>query len=218
MIDFEEMKSNMVKGQLLPSGITNSKLLRAFKEVPRHHFVDPKDQAIAYSDQSLHLNSNRFLLKPLVVGLLLQESKLRPSDKILNVGATTGYTAALLSYMARTVVAVEENDFLFERLLKNTSEGEYYSVMPLHRDLRKGAEEEAPFDVILIEGEADDLPLALFNQLKDDGKLMVFQETSAPGLSQCVCHQKNRSAPRLLFQCEAKSLPAFKQVTQEFQF
>jgi protein-L-isoaspartate(D-aspartate) O-methyltransferase len=220
MTDFEKMRSNMVKGQLLPNEVMNSRLLRAFLEIPREIFVTQQDQGLAYSDTNLKIAPDRYLLKPLILGKLLQAAELEPTFKVLDIGAATGYVSALLSYSVRSVIAVEEELTLFDILTKNVDRFNTYSIVPMRRALNLGAEEEAPFDIIIIEGAVEQIPQELFNQLKKGGKLLTLEVKDTQGLTQAVRYQKmeHEVAKRPLFECEAYPLKAFAQHNRGFQF
>jgi protein-L-isoaspartate(D-aspartate) O-methyltransferase len=220
MTDFEIMRSNMVKSQLLPNDISNARLLRAFMEIPRETFVAESAQGLAYSDTILPITQNRYLLKPLVLGKLLQAADLEPSYKVLDIATATGYGAALLSYCVRSIIAVEEDAALFSKLNSNVDALNTFSIVPVHHPLQLGAEEESPFDVILIEGAVAQIPPNLFDQLKPTGKLLALETKEAEGLVQGVIYQKTPHgiAKRSLFECEAYPLQAFSLIQQGFQF
>lgn len=220
MIDFEKMRSNMVKGQLLPNGVINSRLVRAFTEIPRELFVTEHDQGLAYSDAILKIAPHRSLLKPLVLGRLLQAAELEPFFKILDVAPSTGYGAALLSYSVRSIIAVEEDEMLFEKLTKNIETLNIPSIHPVHRPLRQGMADEAPYDVIIIEGAIEQIAQGLVDQLKEGGKLLTVESKGAEGFMQAVCYNKvdSYATKRPLFECEAQPLQAFNKDYQDFQF
>ena len=220
MTDYKKMCSNMVQGQLLPNGISNSRLLKAFTELQREFFVAAKDQDIAYSDCQLEISPERFLLKPLVLAQLIQAAKLEPNHRVLDIGAASGYGPALLSYLVRSIIAVEEDETLLEQLYKNMETIDTYSVTPVHRDLRAGVIEDGPYDAIIIEGAVEEIPQILFDQLKEKGRLLTLEVQDAPGLNQAVMYQKihNNLVKHRLFECEAAPIPAFKKTEQEFQF
>jgi protein-L-isoaspartate(D-aspartate) O-methyltransferase len=220
MTDFEKMRSNMVKSQLLPNNITNRRLLRAFTEIPREMFVAKNEKGLAYSDTILPISPDRFLLKPLVLGQLLQAAALEPSFKVLYIAPATGYGPTLLSYCVRSIIAVEQEATLFAKLNSNIESLTTYSITPIHRSLLIGAEEEAPFDVILIEGAVEHIPNNLFDQLKQNGKLLTLEISDAEDLVQGVIYQKTTDglAKRPLFESEAAPLQTFVKPKETFTF
>jgi protein-L-isoaspartate(D-aspartate) O-methyltransferase len=219
MVDFEKMRSNMVKRQLLPNKVTNNRLVRAFTEIPRELFITEPDQGLAYSDTILKIVPERSLLKPMVLGKLLQAAELEPFFKVLDVAPSTGYGAALLSYSVRSIIAVEEDETLFEKLTKNIETLNIPSVIPTQRSLRRGVTEEAPYDVILIEGTVEEVPQDLFGQLKEGGKLLTIEGKSPQEPTQAVCYHKIGSyiTKHFLFECEAQPLPSFNKAYQDFR-
>lgn len=112
MRDFFLMRQNMVKNQLLPNDIVRPDVVHAFTEIPRELFVPDELKALAYSDQSLCISSNRPMLQPLIIAWLLDRSGIKESDHVLVLGALTGYTVALLSFMATKVTGIEADETL----------------------------------------------------------------------------------------------------------
>jgi len=220
MTDFNKMRSNMVFGQLQPNGITSNRVLKAFTELQREFFVAENDQAIAYSECLLQVTPDRFLLNPLVLARLIQAAQLQPNNNVLDIAAATGYGPALLSYMVRSVVALEEDKGLLEQLLKNLDTIDTYSVSVVDRDLKAGVIEDGPYDVIFIEGAVEEIPPLLFDQLKEGGKFLTLEAQDVPGLAQGVMYQKiHHSLVKFpLFECEAAVIPAFKKSHEDFQF
>ncbi len=109
MIDFTAARLNMVESQLRTNKVTDEAVLAAFRAVPREQFVPAALAGIAYSDDDISLGDGRVLLQPMVLARLLQLAALAPGDGVLEVGAASGYAAALLARLASRVVAVESN-------------------------------------------------------------------------------------------------------------
>src|SRR6266536_1197116 len=118
MIDFAEARRTMVEGQVRTYDVTDLRVLAAMLEVPREHFVPDEKQALAYADGDLSLvnakdgRAPRYLLKPAVLARLIQEAEIAATDRVLDVGCATGYSSAVLSKLAGSIVALEEDSHL----------------------------------------------------------------------------------------------------------
>ncbi|MEO5363675.1 MAG: protein-L-isoaspartate O-methyltransferase [Magnetococcus sp. DMHC-8] len=170
-MDFSLARTNMVKSQLAPNGVDNPLLLDAFRLTPREPFVIDTHKEFAYSDHALPLDARRRALKPLQVARLLQSLTLDNGDRILVVGAGTGYEAALLASLPVTVFALESDPRLAEQGRQLTPPG---SVQWHVGDLVLGWPEQAPFDGILICGAIDAIPNPLLAQLSGRGELVAI--------------------------------------------
>src|SRR5215475_16227815 len=112
MTDFALARRNMVDGQLRPNRVTNAALLAAVGELPRERFLPDGLRSVAYADDDVPLGGGRFLMEPMVLARLVQALQVQPDDKVLVVASGRGYGAALLSRLAKSVVAVESDPTL----------------------------------------------------------------------------------------------------------
>ncbi len=178
MANFAELRRNMVDCQLRPSNITDLKLLDAMNSVPREQFLPDALQALAYADQEVdliagHQTARRSMLTPIALATLIQLADIQPTDFVLDVGCQTGYSAAVLSHLADSVVALEQNSDL------NTTAGNVLrhllvdNVAVVEGPLSAGQADQGPFDVILINGSVELVPDVLLEQLKDGGRLVT---------------------------------------------
>ena len=121
MVDYAQARRTMVDCQVRPSDVTDLRIIAALLDVPREQFVAPSRRAIAYLDLDLPVadGSPRALLKPMVFAKLLQAAEIRESDRVLDVGCTTGYSAAVLAKLAGNVVALEEDLILLHGGMPN---------------------------------------------------------------------------------------------------
>ncbi|QYE35811.1 protein-L-isoaspartate O-methyltransferase [Polymorphobacter sp. PAMC 29334] len=161
---FETMREAMVESQLRPTGVNDPVVLAAIRAVPRERFVPPARTGLAYADTAIEIAPGRWLLEPLVTGLLLTHARIMPSDRVLVVGAGTGYAAAIIRHLSRHVTAVEENSGLVAAAQAN-------GVDVVTGPLADGWAARAPYDLIFIDGAAAVLPSALLAQSADDGRL-----------------------------------------------
>ena len=171
----EQLRANMVESQLRTNRVNNDRVVNAFRTIPRENFVAPERRAFAYVDEDLPVAPGRFLMEPMVLGRLIQEVAPTPDEKILLVGAATGYAAALLSLLGANVVALEDNAELISIARERLADLGITNVSFVEGPLTAGHAADAPYDVIFIDGAVEEVPAALVEQLKDGGRLATVQ-------------------------------------------
>lgn len=172
-MDFGATRRNMIECQLIPGGIVDESLLAAMSIVPRERFVPDALEAVAYVDEDLAVGGGRYLLEPIVLAGLIQLAEVGPSDVVLDIGSGTGYAVAVLSQLAGTVFALENEPSLAARAGDLHAELAPDNVVPVECALADGCAEHAPFDVILIEGAVEEIPPAIFDQLGEGGRVVA---------------------------------------------
>lgn len=169
--DFANQRAAMVLQQLRARGIQDEAVLRAMGQVPREQFVPQPLQALAYADKPLPLPSQQTISQPYVIGLMLEALGLRPSDKVLEVGAGSGYVAALLSHLVAQVYAVERQEKLVQYAQQRLSN--YANVRLFLADGSLGLAQFAPYDAIAVAAAGPMIPPSLKNQLAINGRLIM---------------------------------------------
>jgi protein-L-isoaspartate(D-aspartate) O-methyltransferase len=222
-------RRTMVDCQIRTFDVTDQQLLARMLEVPREHFLPAELEQLAYSDIALQLKpagpgeERRTLLPPLVLARLIQGAGVGSTDTVLDVGAATGYSSALLAGLAGRVVALESErssyNALYNALRSNLDSFGLAKVQTLQAPLAEGAPEEAPFDLIFINGAVEANLEALFAQLKDGGRLVAIKPL--PGdptgrAGKAVRYEKidGGKGYRVLFDASAPVLDAFRQDAQ----
>lgn len=166
--NFEAMRRAMVDSQLRTTGVNDPRVVAAMAEVPRERFVPVERRSLAYIDRPVDLGGGRALNVPEAIGLLLTEADVRSDDKVLLVGAASGYTAALLRRLAGHVVALEEDAKLVAFAREALSN---VPVEVVEGPLNQGWAAGAPYDLIVIDGLVEQVPDALAAQLTEKGRL-----------------------------------------------
>lgn len=208
-MDFSLARTNMVKSQVAPNGVSDAVLLGALMETPRELFVRTTHKVLAYSDYALPMSATRRCLKPLQIAQLIQALGVSHGQKILVVGAGTGYEAALLACLGAQVFALESDSTLVEQGKQQTSDS---SIQWHTGEPELGWPDEAPFDGILLCGSVASLPDALPNQLADHGVLVaIIGQVDENGLGGAVMKAvrvkgRNVQQPETLFETFAFSL------------
>jgi len=173
-MDFARARQLMVEAQLRPFEVTEPALLRAMRDVPREAFLPPALRELAYSDLDLDLGHGRRLLRPRLLGRLIQALAVQPQDKALEVAGGVGYGAAVLARLAGSVTMLEpipELSLAARTALDHCGAG---AVQIASTDLRQGWREGAPYDAILVQAGAEEVPGAWLEQLNEGGRLAVF--------------------------------------------
>ena len=153
--------------------ISDPNVLKAMGRVPRQLFVEPSLKNKAYEDRPLPIGKEQTISQPYVVALMIQSLKLKPGDRVLEVGTGSGYLAAVLAEITDQVYTIEILDSLAKEAARRLKELGYNTVQVKSGDGYKGWEEAAPFDGILVSAAAGHIPPALLGQLKEGGRLVM---------------------------------------------
>jgi len=215
--DYSLQRTKMVDGQLRTTDVTDTAILDAMHDVPREEFVPRRLQALAYIDEDLEVAPGRYLMEPSPFARLIQLAGIKPADFVLDVGCATGYSAAVLSRIASSVVALESDSELAGSAGETLARLGYDNAVVVERALGGGLPDEAPYDVIVIEGAVDEVPDALFHQLRDGGRLVAVIGEGGSGIAHLFVKDGDAVASRRVFNCAVRSLPGF-QKAPEFQF
>ena len=210
MTGYETARTRMVESQLRPNKVTDKRLLGAFLTIRRELFVAEHLRAVAYVDVDLPLGKGRYLMEPMVAARLLQAAAVERTDTALIVGAGTGYEAALVGVLARSVVALEEDPELARRTRAALVEHSIASVSVVEAPLPQGHRARAPYDVIFFCGAVAGVPAEIGAQLADGGRLMaVVKPGSGMGRATLLTRIGGSLARRVLFDAATPLLPGF---------
>ncbi len=166
-------RRHMVETQLRARGIRDPRLLQAMAEIPRHEFVAPRYRDQAYEDHPLPIDAGQTISQPYIVALMLELLQLEPSSKVLEIGTGSGYQAAVLSQLAGHVYTVERHPELARQAAETLSRLGLTNVSVLTGDGSLGLAEQAPFDAIVVAAAAAQIPPALFEQLREGGRMII---------------------------------------------
>lgn len=171
--DFAAEREAMVERQLRRRGITETAILDAFRTVPREAFVSREYAHLAYGDHPLPIEAHQTISQPYIVGLMIEAAGIGPGDTVLEVGAGSGYAAAVISRVARTVVGIERQHELAELARERLRRLGYDNVEIVEGDGTKGWQDAAPYDAILAAASGSHVPEALLRQLKPGGRIVM---------------------------------------------
>src|SRR4051812_42271856 len=173
MTDFAARREEMVERQLKRRGIKDRRVLDAFREVPRELFVPDKLRDLAYEDGPLPIEAEQTISQPYIVAFMIDAAGLAPGDRVLEIGAGSGYAAAVMSRIAGEVAAVERQAALVPLARERMARLGYDNVRIVEGDGSIGLPAEAPFDAILVAAAGSHVPDALKEQLAPEGVLVM---------------------------------------------
>jgi protein-L-isoaspartate(D-aspartate) O-methyltransferase len=209
MIDFARARRTMVDSQLRTSDVTDARVLDAFLAVPREDFLPADKRDLAYLDIDLVVSPGpprRCLLQPMLLGRLIQAAEIASTDAILDVGAATGYSSAILAEIGASVVALEADPDLAAFAAKALASR---SVRLAQGALGEGFAGAAPYDVIIVEGAVQRLTPALEAQLAEAGRLVAVVSEGRVGRATVFVRSGRDVAGRVMFDATAAGLPDF---------
>ena len=209
--DFDAMRQAMVSSQLRPNAVSDPRVIAAMARVPRHVYLPDAVRAIAYRDTAIPLGGGRAANTPMATGRLLTEAYLRRADRVLLIGAATGYTAAILAELVAHVVALESDPHL-AAAARNGLTG-MTGVEVVEGPLGEGHAAGAPYDVLIIDGAVPAIPDALVAQVAPEGR--VVSGLAERGLTRLAAGRRTAGGFALVpfADAECAMLPGFDRPT-----
>jgi protein-L-isoaspartate(D-aspartate) O-methyltransferase len=199
--NFEAARRDMVARQIRERGVRSARVLGAMEAVPRHLFVPHERIPDAYSDEALPIGEGQTISQPYIVAASAEALGLEGHERVLEVGAGTGYQAAVLSHLACEVIAVEAIQVLAESARERLSRLGYSNVRVEHGDGSLGLIRDAPFDAILVSAAAPGVPEPLVEQLAEGGRLVIPVGLTAHQQLLRIVKEGNRTKEQKLFAC-----------------
>jgi protein-L-isoaspartate(D-aspartate) O-methyltransferase len=173
MGDFADLRGQMVRRQIEARGIFDPVILDAFREVPREEFVAEEYRRWAYDDNPLPIEAGQTISQPYIVALMIDAAGVKAGDKVLEVGAGSGYAAAVMSRIAAKVFGIERQAELVRVARDRLARLGYENVTIVEGDGTRGYPNEAPFDAILAAASGSHVPKTLIDQLSTGGRLVM---------------------------------------------
>lgn len=173
MQELQRRRIEMVEMQIASRGVRDARVLAAMREVPREEFVNADLREFAYRDAPLPIEEGQTISQPFVVALMIEAARITPNDRVLEVGAGSGYASAVLGRIAREVFAVERHHVLADLARERMRRLGYRNVRVEEGDGTRGLAAQAPFDAILVSAGGPEVPQALLDQLAPGGRLLI---------------------------------------------
>ena len=158
---------------LKKKGITDENVLEAIGKIPRHYFMDSAFDQVAYEDKAFPIAEGQTISQPYTVAYQTQLLKVRPRDKVLEIGTGSGFQAMVLAEMGAGVYTIERQKKLFDELKKFILYRKYSSIKYFYGDGYEGLPTYAPFDKVIITAAAPYIPPKLIEQLKTGGLMVI---------------------------------------------
>ena len=173
MADFSALRDRMVERHIAARGIRDPRILDAFRAVPREQFIAEALRPYAYDDGPLPIEAGQTISQPYIVALMVEAAGIAPGAKVLEVGAGSGYAAAIMSRIAGKVVAIERHRELVQIAAERLRRLGFHNVDVVEGDGSLGWPAEAPFDAILAAASGGHVPRTLLDQLAPSGRLVM---------------------------------------------
>ena len=173
MTDFAALRERMVRHDIADRGIGDPLILDAFRAEPREEFVAEELAAYAYDDGPLPIEAGQTISQPYIVALMIAAAAIKPGDRVLEVGAGSGYAAAVMGRIAGEVVAIERQPALARIARERLARLGYANVAIVEGAGTTGWPERAPYDAILAAASGSHVPPALLEQLARGGRLVM---------------------------------------------
>lgn len=213
-MDYADARRRMVDSQLRPSSITDFAVLAAMLAVPRERFVPASRRPLAYIDDDIEIaetgEGRRFLMEPMPFARLAQLAAISEGDLVLDIGAATGYGAAVMARLADAVVALESDAGLAAEASATLVDLGIDNVAVVQGALAAGYPGQGPYDVILIEGSVAAVPEALFAQLREGGRLVAVVREGPIGKARLWRRVGAGVSAATAFDANVEPLPGFE--------
>lgn len=213
--DFFTKRHNMVESQIRTNAVTDARLLKALRETPREAFVPASLRNLAYMDAPLEVKkahdggAARYLLAPMTLAKLAQLAEIKPTDKLLDVGAATGYSTAVFSKLAGVVIAVECEPDLAAQAKEALASQNIRNAKIFEGALENGALDTGPYQVIFLNGRVAVKPETLFGQLASGGRLVVIEGNDIVAKARVYVKIDSAIRSSVEFDATAPILPGF---------
>lgn len=170
---YQELRSDMVKTQIVKRGIRNPLTIKAMEKVPRHLFVPPEYVDRAYEDNPLPIGYNQTISQPFIVAYMTEIARPAKWNKVLEIGTGSGYQAAVLSEIVDSVYTIEILPELAKQAANRLTRMGYKNIVTRQGDGYNGWKEHAPYNIIMVTAADDHIPQPLIDQLAENGRLVM---------------------------------------------
>lgn len=209
MFNFSSARDHMVESQIRTSDVTDLNVLKAFRGIKREDFVPKSQQALAYGDAHVQLDEGRLMMRPRDFAKMIQAADIAPTDVVLDIACARGYSTAVLAQLGETVVGLEDNDEAVARATEQLVQADVTNAAVVKGDLKSGASEHGPFNVIFVNGAVSEVPKTWFDQLANEGRLVCLVQNGPMGRVCVYTKAGDTVGERVIFDAAAPTLPGF---------
>jgi len=211
MPDFVSLRRTMVDTQLRTNKVTNQLVLDSMGEIPRETFIPLDSSNFAYVDEHIYIGPGRSMVQPMVLARMIQAVEISSEAVVLDIACGSGYSSAVLARIARVVVALESDEQLSGIAAAQITKLGLDNVVLENGSIKEGWPDQAPYDVIMINGACEQIPEKIFSQLADGGRLCAVTRDRNEC---CVVRMWDKVgcglSSRILFDADVPLLPEFQ--------
>lgn len=217
MTDFSAARDTMVESQIRTSDVTDLVVLAAFRSTARESFVPTARKALSYADCHIETDEGRVMLAPRDLAKMIQAADIQPTDVVLDLACGRGYSTAILAQLADTVVGLETDEAAVTRATELLVEADISNAAVVQGDLKSGAAEHGPFNVIFVAGAVPAVHQPWFAQLANGGRVICIIQNGPVGRVTVFTKSGDAVGDHVIFDSSAPYLPGFAP-TAEFVF
>ena len=207
----------MIDGQVKPLLNISSNILDAFYNTDRKDYIPENKKDQSYVEKNIYNGNGRYIPKPAITAKLLSALDVEASETVLIIGSTTGYSAAIISKIAETVICIEEDSGLIDFSESIANDNSMNNIVFINSQLDRGYVDQGPYSSILIEGGIEEIPNIIFDQLAEGGKLVTVVIKNETGSAMKYSRKNNQIISQFLFSIEAPLLKSFTK-SKKFSF
>lgn len=202
IVNTKAAKKHMINSQLETNQVNDERIISAIKKVAREDFVPENYKRLAYIDADILLGEGRYLLQTLTFARMLVAADIKENDSVLDIASGTGYSTAVISHLCKKVLGIETSTKLTSVAISNITKMGLDNISFAKAEIKNGFSKQAPFDVIIVNGQVGYLPKKLLEQIKNDGRLVAIAsdgfittyQKSGKALSEVKSFQVNTKA------------------------
>lgn len=209
MFNFSSARDHMVESQIRTSDVTDLSVLGAFRSIKREDFVPKSQQALAYGDAHIQLDTGRVMIRPRDFAKMVQAADIAPTDVVLDIACGRGYSSAVLAQLSETVVGLEDNEEVVAKATEQLVEADVTNAVVVKGDLKSGASEHGPFNVIFVNGAVSEVPKTWLKQLANEGRLVCLVQNGPMGRVCVYTKTGDACGERVVFDASAPTLSGF---------
>ena len=217
MFDYAAARQHMIDSQIRTNDVTDPAILAAFRAIPREVFVPVTKRALSYSDVHIETDEGRFVMRPRDFSKLLEAADIMPTDIVLDIACGRGYSTAILSGLCDTVVGLEDSEDRVNQATELLTKSSITNAAVVKGDIKSGAREHGPFNVIVVNGSVPHVPTTWLDQLANGGRLVAVLQNGPIGRATVFSRSGDAIGERVAFDASVPALPSLIRAP-EFSF
>lgn len=217
MFDYAAARQHMINSQIRTNDVTDPVILASFRKIPRESFVPAGQRALAYSDVHIKTDEGRYLIRPRDFSKMIDAADIKNTDIVLDIACGRGYSTAVLAGLCDTVVGLEDDEDRVSQASDLLMKVDITNAAVVKGDLKSGAREHGPFDVIMMSGSVNEVPKTWLDQLANGGRLVAVVQNGPVGRVCVYTRSGDAIGERVVFDASVPALPGFERAP-EFVF